>query len=256
MAKGRMAAGLLALVSAAGCGGASGDGGGDDTGCASWKIESGSEYGTAELADSALVLRTAGLPVRSSNTSPFNGLDLAFSQEGLTGDFDVTISWEELRTGGGLWSRIEGGVWFDDPNSGNGYVYQVVGDIGGSGGMAVVVNQPADFLLDSFVGPSAATFEDASGSFHIVRTATGATSTTTMKNGMTATSRSTTPLPDVSYTLFIGIGIGPFSYDEDEHDEASIRITGVTVSGGGGTVKSDDFSCGTLDLAAGTLTPT
>ena len=237
----------------AGCGGGSETGGnGDGSGCASWQIDfSDGRHGTAELADGALVLRASGLPARWDQSAPFGGNEIAFKQAGLTGNFDVTITWEDFRTGGGIWSRVQGGVWSTDPSSG--YVVQATGSLSGAAAEAMVLNFPTDGVIEGVYG-TPVTLDHASGSFHIVRTAAGATVTTTAI-GMTATSQSTVPFPAGSYTLFLGIGYAPVTSDTDQHADESIRITGVTVSGGGGTVKSDDFSCGTLDLAAGTLTP-
>ena len=61
-----------------------------------------------------------------------------------------------------------------------------------------------------------------------------------------ATVQATAPFPDATYTLFIGIGIGASSNTNDLHNEESIRITRVTITGGGGTVKSDEFACAAL----------
>jgi len=226
----------------AGCGG--GGGGGGSKECASWMIDMFGDSGaTATLESGALVLRRPGPTDAAPVNGPFNGDDLALSQVGLTGTFDVNVDWEGLQTGGGVWSQIEAGIWWNDPQSGN--IYQAAGSVGGNGGEVVIINDP-QFTIDQTdlpLTPSA--LDGARGSFHFIRTAAGASSTTTV-NGQAVTAQATAPFPDATYTLFIGIGIGPIANDNDLHDEESIRITRVTVTGGGGTVKSDEFACAAL----------
>lgn len=225
------------------CGGSGGGGTGSE--CASWKIDKDTDTAaTATLDSGALVLRRPGPTTMSfPSTSVFNNDDLALSQVGLTGDFDVKVEWEALQTGGGIWSKIEAGVQWIDPSGG--YNYQVAGTVGGNGGQAILFNNP-QFTLNNTNGPVVASALDgASGSFHLTRTTTGGSSTTTI-NGQSVTAQATAPLPDGPYTLFIGIGLGAIMSDTDQHNEESIRITRVTVSCGGGTVKSDEFACAAL----------
>jgi hypothetical protein len=53
------------------------------------------------------------------------------------------------------------------------------------------------------------------------------------------TAQSTVPFPEQPLTLFLGID----DMDGMGMGTASIKVTGVTVTGGGGAVHPDDFSC-------------
>jgi hypothetical protein len=232
----------LTVIGVLGCGG--GNGTPVSTDCAAWMIERAAESSsTYALESGALVLRRPGPTGPTASLPLYNGDDLAFSQAGLTGDFDVKVEWEGLQTGGGVWSQIEAGVWWNDPVSGN--VYQISGSVGGGAGAAVIVNLPQVARNNTNIPVTASALDGASGSFRLTRTATAASSTTTV-NGQAAAAPATAALPDATYTLFIGVGIGPNSSDNDQHNEESIRIARVTVSAGGGTVKSDEFACAAL----------
>ena len=62
---------------------------------------------------------------------------------------------------------------------------------------------------------------------------------TTTLNGQSVTAQSTAPFPEQPLTLFLGID----DLDGTGMGTASIKVTGVTITGGGGAVHSDDFSC-------------
>jgi len=86
--------------------------------------------------------------------------------------------------------------------------------------------------------PDPASLVGASGSFRFQRTA-GILSAITTVNSQSARAESAEPIDQEPFTLFICIG----DPDGTGAGPASIKLTDVTVTGGGGVVKWDDFSC-------------
>src|SRR5262245_54286575 len=131
---------LLAVVTAVlGCG--SSNGTPASTECAPWTLKMApGTMATAGLEGGALVLRRPAPTSTGPNNGLFNGDDLALTQVGLTGAFDVKVEWEALQTGGGVWSQVEAGILWNDPVSGD--VIQATGSVGGNGGVAVLLNNP------------------------------------------------------------------------------------------------------------------
>jgi hypothetical protein len=228
----------------AGAGGVPADGGlgGDDAGtnpsartlgCARWVVSADkATSATVEIAGGALLFRR---PQGGEQLfGPFNGADVAVEQAGLTGDFDVKIDWRRFQPGGGAFfngPRASAGVWWT-PDT-----YQASAGVGTGTGTATIVHGK-QFELDTLPNIPAS-LVDAAGSFEIQRAA-GSVTVTTIVNGQTVTAHSTEPFPEQPLTLYLAIGnlSGP-----DEMGTASVEFTRVTVTGGGGQVKSDDFSC-------------
>jgi hypothetical protein len=168
-----------------------------------------------------------------------NNAELAVAQSGLVGDFDVTIEWEDFQPGGSMLlngPRIGAGlVWQDETST----FYVAHADVM-SGTASARVYVPDEDLQIVFLDPTPdpASLVGASGSFRFQRTA-GILSTITTVNSQSARAESEQLVEHEPFTLFICIG----DPDESGAGPASIKISGVTVTGGGGVVKSDDFSC-------------
>ncbi|HEY4105285.1 MAG TPA: hypothetical protein VGM44_15415 [Polyangiaceae bacterium] len=208
-------------------------------GCAGWQVDiAQGDAATAEIQNGKLVLAHPANTVAGSND--FGG-DIALVQDGLTGDFDVTLNFEDFVPGDAkpfVGPRLVAQVRYHDPS---GSIYSAGGTVGSATGQASVVHQP-QFTINSLdPSPAPSSFVGASGSFHIQRASNEITVTTTV-NGQTVTAQSTTPFPEQPLTLLFFL---------DDGEDAGLMapqaygatVSKVTVVGGGGTVKSDDFSC-------------
>jgi hypothetical protein len=226
-----------------------GDGAVATLGCAHWQVSTVADSAaTAVISGGALILTRPGGPAPFDST-PFNGAELALSQPGLQGDFDITVAWGDFQPGGGtpfVGPRVQAGVWFQAPPTatGDGSVSQsnpldhAEGTVGGGTVRASIVHESPTQLTDNPISPTPASLVDASGTFRIQRSGTTCTVTTTL-NGQSVAAQSTVPFPEQPLTLFLGID----DMDGMGAGTASIKVTGVTVTGGGGAVHSDDFSC-------------
>jgi hypothetical protein len=226
--------------SAGGVTASSGSGGAPITlGCAGWQVQTASgDQTTAKIAGGALVLtRPAGTMAFSG---PYNG-DIALTQAGLSGDFDVTVSWQAFAPGDAkpfVGPRFSAGAWWQDPS---GLIYQATGSVGAATGEAAIIHGQ-QFTINSLdPSPTPASFAGATGSFQIQRTGTSMTVTTTM-NAETVSAQSTVPFSEQPLTLVMWMDDTSES-GTPSMSAAGVTITRVQVSGGGGTVKSDDFSC-------------
>jgi hypothetical protein len=208
-------------------------------GCAGWVIERAKgASATAAISNGHLLLaRPAGPP---DFDAIYNEADLAVTQSGLTGDFDITVDWQAFSSNSTpfLGPRVEAGVWL--PNGNGGVVAQGSAEVGRASGWASIVSA-SQFTTNS-LNPTPASVDGAAGSFHLQRVGTSLTVTSTV-NGEVVTAQSTAPFDYAPLKLFLSIG----DHDVKSPDTGatSIAITKVTVSGGGGGVKSDDFSCAT-----------
>jgi hypothetical protein len=226
---------------AAGRGGSAGMGGAPAVptleGCATWTLE------TARNATSTIALTDGGVllfrPGDASNTQTvYNTSDVAISQAGLTGDFDVLVEFDHFEPGDAhpFWGpALEAGVWFHDTD---GRVYQANGSVGAGDGRLVVSVPDDDTPIHGF-DPIPDTLVDAAGSIEIARNA-GIFTVTVVINGVTNTISSSVPYDAEPLVLFIGIGLMGQS---DGPADSSVRVTSVTVDGGGSTVQSDAFDC-------------
>lgn len=209
-------------------------------GCAPWQVlRSTSTLASVSVSDGALNFeRDPGAP------PPFfervhNNAEIAVAQSGLIGDFDVTIEWEGFQPGGSMLLNgpiIGAGlVWQEETRR----TYVAHADVRSGTASATVIVPDGDLQL-VFLDPTPdpASLMGASGSFRFRRTA-GILSTITTVNSQSARAESDEPVEQEPFTLFICIG----DPDGTGTGPASIKITDVTVTGGGGVVKSDDFSC-------------
>lgn len=201
-------------------------------GCAGWQIETRySMQGTATIVGGALELsRPVG--VKNYDDGP------TVTQLGLSGDFDITVTWRDFMPGDsnlGGGPTFHAGVFWTAPG---GAVYSASGWLGGGLGEASIIhgqqftNNPLPLSTTFFAG--------ASGSFRLQRAAGMITVTTTI-DGQAVTAQSSEPFSEepLRFSLWMNDNSGSFSSSQ----AAGVTVTGVAVSGGGGLVKSDDFSC-------------
>jgi hypothetical protein len=232
-------------VGGSGSGGTAGAGTTAPTiGCAGWTLDlaKGSPAGVMEISGGARFTR----PAAAMDPSPsyFNGADTAVEQTGLTGDFDVQVGFKDFVPGEGkplTGPRAEAGVWWHDRASGS--IFQATGSVGRGTGDAVV-SHGQQFTLN-FLNPTPAadSLVGASGSFHITRV--GAIVTVqTLVNGqlVSAQSEMSEPFSEEPLTLFLSLDDESQAFNATPLDSA-ITFTQVQVTGGGGQVKSEDFSC-------------
>jgi hypothetical protein len=221
--------------------GAAGQAGGTTLqGCATWALD------TARGATSTATLTSGGLllfrPGNATNTQTASdtGDDVALSQPGLTGDFDITVNFDQFQPGDAdliMGPEFDAGVYHHDPTTGR--IYSATGTVGaGDAYLAVLV--PNDSTpINSFVPvPGAATIVGAAGSIELARKAGIITASITI-NGVKNSNSSMTPYND-DLVFFIGIGLVGESQGPSD---SSVRITSVKVDGGGGAVMSDTFDC-------------
>jgi hypothetical protein len=199
-------------------------------GCAGWLVKTGfAVVGTAAVNNGALVLdRSAGVATYDDGPN--------LTQPGLTGDFDLTIAWQDFVPGDAtpfIGPRFGAGVFWYDPS---GSVYQASALVGATSGEATIVHGQ-QFTINQ-LSPSPASLVGASGSFEIQRTGSSMTVTSTI-NGQTASAQSTEPFPEQPLILTLWMD----DSNSSGMHEAGVKVTQVTVNGGGGRVKSDDFSC-------------
>lgn len=209
-------------------------------GCATWTLE------TAHGASSTITLTDGGVllfrPGDTTNTQRlYNTADVALSQPGLSGDFDIVVSYDNFQPGDA--TPFEGpvfevGALRRDPT---GYIYQASGSVGaGDGDMAILVPND-DTPVTSFSPiPDPAALVGASGSIEIARKDGIMTSSVSI-NGVKNSIASTTPYNEDGFVFFVSIGLRGESQGPAD---ASVRITNVKVEGGGGAVMSDAFDCG------------
>lgn len=206
-------------------------------GCATWTIE------TAPNATSSITPTDGGLLLFRPGDDPstrgvYDTSHIAISQPGLTGDFDVVVEFDHFQPGDARspWGPVfETGVWFHDPD---GLVYQASAQVGAGDAQLQVDVHDGDTLIE-FFSPTPATLVDAAGSLEIQRSA-GIFTASAVINNVKNSKSSSTPYNAEPLLFYIGIGymgmrVGPA--------DASVRITRVTVKGGGGSVLSDTFDC-------------
>jgi hypothetical protein len=237
--------GGVAGVSDAGPGDTSPGGAGPgDTGrlgCADWRLQTTpGNPSSATIVDGALVLER---PADTESPLPgiYNNADVAVSQDGLSGDFDITVVWENFQPGDAvpfIGPRVEAGVWRDDLSEG--YLVQATASVGQTTGTASIVQHGE--LAMNFLDPSPSpeSLVGASGVFHITRTGASVT-VESMVNGQVVSIQSSEPFSDEPLTLFISIDKA--TGGDETTAASSIEISSVVVEGGGGRVKSDDFTC-------------
>jgi hypothetical protein len=209
-------------------------------GCAEWGLLSAPGNPTsATVVDGALLLERPDEAETPSD--PFYRFaDLAVNQGGLSGDFEITVEWQDFQPGGAVGfvgAQVKAGVWWvGSPGA------QALATVGQGTATAQIVQDdgPEEFNINYLEPrPSTESLVGASGTFHISRSGTFVFVKTTV-NGQTVSAASSEPFIEEPLALFLAIGNSDF--DEGMGD-ASIRITNVTVVGGGGLVESDDFSC-------------
>jgi hypothetical protein len=206
-------------------------------GCATWNLE------TARGATSTITLTDGGVllfrPGDANNTQTvYNTTDIALSQPGLSGDFDIVVSYDNFQPGDAqpFWGpEFQAGAYLRESS---GYVYEADGRVGaGDGVMAVRV--PNDDTPIGTFSPIPDSLVGASGSIEIARKDGIMTSAVTI-NGVTNSVSSTTPFYEDGFVFFVGIGL---SGEAVGPADASVRITSIKVEGGGGAVMSDAFDC-------------
>lgn len=211
------------------------------TSCATWTLDSAmGSTSTAMLTDGGLELtQPAGSWADFSDV--FNSATIGLSQTGLTGDFDIVVSFDQFQPGDGMVVNgplFEAGVWFHDTN---GTISQATGTVGQQTGTAGTQIWPT---------PSSGTGETkslnhvadatwligASGTIELQRTGDTATATTTV-DGYTIASTAS-PFPTEPLTFFLSL----VNRDQDLDDaDTSVRVTSVAVSGNG--IAPDQFNC-------------
>jgi hypothetical protein len=208
-------------------------------GCAAWDLQiAPNATSTITQTDGGVLLSRPG---DDPTTDPvFNNSDVAISQTGLTGDFDVRVTFEDFQPGDAHPVQgpvLEAGAWI---RASDGFINQATGVVGaGDGEVAVIVPYDDTPIVALSPLPADGALVGASGSIEIIRK-DGIFTSTIVVNGVTDTVSSTTPYLGEPMTFFIGIGLlGESQGDAD----ASVKVTGVTVTGGGGGVLSDSFDC-------------
>lgn len=209
-------------------------------GCATWALE------TAHAATSTIALTDGGVllfrPGGASNTQTlYNTADVALSQPGLSGDFDIVVRYDNFQPGDATpfqGPEFQAGAIRRDPT---GYIYQVSGSVGaGDGDMAILVPNDDTPITAFSPIPDPAALVGASGAIEVARKDGIMTSSVTI-NGVKNSISSTTPYNEDGFVFFVSIGLRGESQGPAD---ASVRITSVEVEGGGGAVMSDSFDCG------------
>jgi hypothetical protein len=206
-------------------------------GCAKWTVDQATMHPvTATTGAGGLVL---AYPPGVLSFGASHG-DFSLIQEGLRGDFDIIVNWKDFVPGDAKYfqgPKLEAGLYWHDPG---GAVYSAVGNVG-SGTMQAAIVHGEQFTINSLSPVEPLTwYEGAAGSFRLQRAGTTVTVTTEV-NDKSVTAASTEPFSEEPLQLALW-------FDADTIDVPAIKpsgvtITGVTVTGGGGTVKPDDFSC-------------
>jgi hypothetical protein len=217
----------------AGMAGASlgGSGGATPTlGCAGWRLKTSfATAGMAAILDGTLVLgRAAGEMTYDEGPT--------LTQPGLSGDFDLTVSWRDFAPGA---SKLGSGPTFHAGVFGGtsqGEIYSATANVGAGTAEASIIHG-AQFTVESL--PANSTFfAGASGSFRLQRAAAMLTVTTTVDEQVVS-AQSSEPFAEEPLELRLWMTDGSSLGTQP----AGVTVTRVTVSGGGGTVVSDDFSC-------------
>lgn len=238
---GAAGAGAGGMTSAGGMAGAPGDE--TLTSCATWKVQRGqSGMSTAELVEGGLLLTRPGGSF--SDDGPYNGADIAISQSGLTGDFDVVVAFDELEPSDGKpfqGPTFTAGVWH---HSDNGEIWQANGRVGQ--GVANVSTQlwPVEGMgvgdtesVDHTIVAGDMWLVGASGTIELSRTGTSITATITV-NGESATYTPPEAFDVDPLDLFLQIANTAEDYGMTD---MAVRITSVMVTGDG--IMSDTFDC-------------
>jgi hypothetical protein len=207
-------------------------------GCVPWEIITApGSSSTATLRDGALHLVRPGGPPDSGGYFGSNGIDVI--QRGLTGDFDIVVSFEGFVQGdagegdgpyfnAGVYARQQGGSTAAARGAVGMQITQLNVSIGGMGKSRSTLH-----------APDATWLENASGSFRFQRQGTEMTATVSI-GALSESESSPLPFDAEPLALFIGIGNGDEGFGLRE---SSIKITSVEVTGGGDAVKSDSFDC-------------
>jgi hypothetical protein len=188
---------------------------------------------TATLVDGALYLVRPGGPPDDGGYIGTDGVDVV--QRGLTGDFDIVVAFEGFVQGD---TGERDGPYFTagvHKLQDDGSTAIARGTVGGQIAFLAVSIDNMGRSGSVIRAANATWLENASGSLQFRRTGTEMTATVTIGHGSDSRS-SPLPFDAEPLSLFIGIGNGGLQ-------ETSIKITSVTVTGGGGTVKSDSFDC-------------
>jgi hypothetical protein len=90
--------------------------------------------------------------------------------------------------------------------------------------------------------PAPSSLIGASGTIHVKRVG-GDVAVEANVNGQITSAQSTEPFTEEPLTLFIGFDDYAAPYGEPSTLESGVTISDVQVTGGGGLVMSDDFSC-------------
>lgn len=211
-------------------------------GCAGWTLDlgKGTLAGVMVISGGARFTRPAA--TSDASTTYFNGADVAIEQTGLTGDFDVKVGFKDFVSGKGkslISPRAQAGVWWHDPATGS--IFQATGWLGGAAISATVVHGKQ--FTNNYPPTPAGSLDGASGSFQITRAGTLVT-VKTLVNGQLASAQSelSEPFSEEPLTLFLSVDDEGRAFDDPPQDSA-ITFTQVQITGGGGQVKSDDFSC-------------
>jgi hypothetical protein len=135
--------------------------------------------------------------------------------------------------------RFAAAAWWHDPITLS--VYQASGYVGAATADATISHGQQFTINQLSPSPTPASLVGASGSFRIQRTGTAMTVTTTV-NGQVVTAQSTEPFAEQPLDLVMWMDDTSHSGTPSAEDAAA-TVTKVQLSGGGGSVKSDDFSC-------------
>ena len=214
-------------------------------GCAGWQLDliAGGLSNATLVAGGVKLSRPVG--TLRSTRSYFNGAEVALEQTGLVGDFDITIGFKDFIPGDAVpfsGPRLAAGVWWH--NIVDSRVYQANGMVGLTTAGALVSHRMQYDNVWLNPSPAPSSLVGASGTFRIKRAGSVVTVETTV-NGQVASAQSdaTEPFAEEPLTLFIEFANLGARYDEPSTVEAGATISSVQVTGGGGQVKSDDFSC-------------
>jgi hypothetical protein len=229
---------------AAGASGRGGTGGGSGTGgsgarattltsCATWELALAADTtSSATLTDGGLVLFRPGGSIDSGARN-----EVEISQSGLTGDFDVVITFDSFQQGDtasfqGMELKV-GVIGTDAEGS------AAFGTVGGQTADVSISTESTDPRSGLNRAPNATWLDNASGTVEFAMQGGIMTATTTVKDYM-GFDISAVPFTATTYELVIGITLRGSDYGKMD---SSVRITSVSVTGGGGSVKSDTFDC-------------
>lgn len=203
-------------------------------GCTVWELGLAPDTeSTATLTDGGLVLfHPGGSPLNESYRN-----DIELTQRGLTGDFDVAVAFDSFQQG--------------DTGALKGMMLQVAvsgADADGSVAMGMVGAQTADVELSTETvddrsglnrAPDPTWLDDASGKIEFSMR-DGIITANTLVGDYYGFDTSAVPFDATTFDLWLGIVIRGSGVGELD---SSVRITSVTITGGGGSVKSDTFDC-------------